>query len=191
VIEVSDASAKAPAKSEAPAKIGVLFVCYANICRSPLAEGTFRWLAERRGVLDRLTIASAGTSAMDGAPPHSLSQAIAAEHGFMLEGESQQLVRDDLSRYDHVIVMDRQNLATIQRLTGSAFGPLASANPERVGFRARVRLLRELADPGASGADLDVPDPIGRGPDHYRAVFGLIERGCAALVDELFGPQAG
>jgi protein-tyrosine phosphatase len=160
----------------------VLFVCYANICRSPLAEGTFRWLAGRRGVLDRLVIDSAGTSAMDGAPPHSLSQAIAGEHGFLLEGESRQLVRDDLSRFDHVVVMDRQNLATIQRLTGSAFGSPA--------FRARVRLLREIAEPRASGADLDVPDPIGRGADHYRAVFGMIERGCAALLDELF-PTSG
>jgi protein-tyrosine phosphatase len=146
----------------------VLFVCYANICRSPLAEGTFRWLAERRGVLDRLTIDSAGTSAMEGAPPHSLSQAIAG-----------QLVRDDLSRFDHVVVMDRQNLETIRRLTGSGFGSQA-------GFHARVRLLREIADPKATGADLDVPDPIGRGADHYRAVFGMIERGCAALLDELF-----
>ncbi|MFV8749069.1 low molecular weight protein-tyrosine-phosphatase [Nannocystaceae bacterium ST9] len=160
-------------------RTSVLFVCYANICRSPLAEGTFRWLAERRGLLDRLTIDSAGTSAMDGAPPHTLSQAIAGEQGFMLEGESRQLVRDDLSRFDHVIVMDRQNLATIQRLTGSAFGVQA-------GFRARVRLLREIADPRASGTDLDVPDPIGRGPDHYRAVFTMIERGCSALLDELF-----
>lgn len=164
--------------SREPARIGVLFVCYANICRSPLAEGTFRWLAERRGMLDRLTLDSAGTSAMDGAPPHSLSQAIAAEQGFMLEGESRQLIRDDLSRFDHVVVMDRQNLATLQRLTGSAFGAQA-------GYRARVRLLREIADPRATGADLDVPDPIGRGADHYRAVFAMIERGCTALLDEL------
>lgn len=161
------------------ARTSVLFVCYANICRSPLAEGTFRWLAERRGVLDRLTIDSAGTSAMDGAPPHSLSQAIASEQGFMLDGESRQLIRDDLSRFDHVVVMDRQNLETIRRLTGSAFGL-------QTGFRARVRLLREIAEPGATGADLDVPDPIGRGVDHYRTVFGMIERGCTGLLDELF-----
>jgi protein-tyrosine phosphatase len=165
--------------SDAP-RIGVLFVCYANICRSPLAEGTFRWLAARRGVLERLDIDSAGTSAMAGAPPHPLSRQIAGEHGFELGGASRQLVRDDLSRFDHVVVMDRQNLATIQQLTGSAFGSLA-------GFRARVRLLREIADPKARGSELDVPDPIGRGPEHYRAVFEMIERGCTALLDEVAG----
>lgn len=164
--------------SDSPQRIGVLFVCYANICRSPLAEGTFRELASRRHLLDRLEIDSAGTSAMEGASPHPLSRAIAAEQGFTLTGESRQLVRDDLSRFDHVVVMDRQNYATIQQLSGSAFGTLA-------GFRARVRLLREIADPKAKGADLDVPDPIGRGPDHYRAVYAMIERGCAALLDEL------
>lgn len=161
-----------------PARVSVLFVCYANVCRSPLAEGTFRWLAMQRGMLDRLVIDSAGTSAMEGAPPHSLSQLIADEQGFTLEGEARQLIRDDLSRFDHVVVMDRQNLETIRRLTGSAFGPQA--------FRAHVRLLREIAEPNATGADLDVPDPIGRNADHYRAVFGMIERGCAALLDELF-----
>lgn len=165
--------------SAAP-RIGVLFVCYANICRSPLAEGTFRWLAGRRGLLDRFEIDSAGTSAMAGAPPHPLSQQIAREQGFELVGASRQLVRDDLSRFDHVVVMDRQNLATIQQLTGSAFGSLG-------GFRARVRLLREIADPKARGSELDVPDPIGRGPEHYRAVFGMIERGCTALLDEVAG----
>jgi protein-tyrosine phosphatase len=165
----------------AAGRTSVLFVCYANICRSPLAEGTFRWLASRRGVLDRLIIDSAGTSAMDGSVPHPLSQAIAQEHGFVLEGESRQLVRDDLSRFDHVVVMDRQNLGTITRLTGTKFGFPAPA--------ARLRLLREIADPRATGADLDVPDPIGRGADHYRAVFGMIERGCAALLDELFADR--
>lgn len=160
-------------------RVAVLFVCYANICRSPLAEGTFRELARRRGVVERLRIDSAGTSAMDGAPPHSLSQAIAEHNGFSLAGESRQLLREDLSRFDHVVVMDRQNLRTIERLTGSAFGPQA-------GFRARVRLLREIADPRATGTDLDVPDPIGAGPERYATVFSMIERGCSALLDELF-----
>ncbi len=181
-----------------PERIGVLFVCYANICRSPLAEGTFRWLAERGGVLDRLHIDSAGTSARVGALPHPLSREIASEQGFTLTGEARQLIRDDLARFDHVVVMDRQNLGTIQQLTGSRFGfsspaglrfgfssPAGLRQSPQAGFRARVRLLREIADPKASSRDLDVPDPIGQGPEHYRAVFGMIERGCAALLAEL------
>ncbi|HZX83624.1 MAG TPA: low molecular weight phosphotyrosine protein phosphatase, partial [Reyranella sp.] len=42
--------------------IGVLFVCTANICRSPMAEGVFRALAQRAGLGDAFRIASAGTT---------------------------------------------------------------------------------------------------------------------------------
>jgi protein-tyrosine phosphatase len=165
--------------AEGAPKIGVLFVCYANMCRSPLAEGLFRHLAQQRGLADRLRIDSAGTSAMEGAPPHPLSCEIAELHGFSLTGYSRQLIRDDLSRFDHVVVMDRQNYATIERLAApSAFGSLA-------GYRAKIRLLRAIAEPAAKGAQLDVPDPIGAGGQRYAEVYALLERGCEALLDEL------
>jgi protein-tyrosine phosphatase len=164
----------------------VLFVCYANVCRSPLAEGLLRELARQRGgsLLERLVIDSAGTSAMDGAAPHPLSRAIAQAHGFTLAGTARQLIRDDLTRFDHVVVMDRDNLATITRLVGerlaspSAFGPLA-------GYRAKIRLLRAIAKPKAKGRELDVPDPIGGGEARYAEVYALLREGCEALLDEL------
>ena len=34
-------------------KIGVLFVCYGNICRSPMAEFVFRKLLDEEGLADR------------------------------------------------------------------------------------------------------------------------------------------
>ena len=158
---------------------GVLFVCYANVCRSPLAEGLMRELAERRGLASRLTIDSAGTSAMEGAPPHPLSCEIAEQHGFSLSGRSRQLIRDDLTRFDHVVVMDRHNFSTIERLAApSAFGSLA-------GYRAKIRLLRAIANPKAKGRELDVPDPIGGDARRYAEVYTLLRDGCEALLDEL------
>jgi protein-tyrosine phosphatase len=165
--------------------IGVLFVCYANVCRSPLAAGLMRALAERRGLGSRLQIDSAGTSAMEGAPPHPLSCEIAEQHGFALSGRSRQLIRDDLSRFDHVVVMDRQNYATIERLAApSAFGSLA-------GYRAQIRLLRAIANPKAKGRDLDVPDPIGHDGRRYAEVYALMLEGCEALLAELFAFTPG
>ena len=43
-------------------KIGVLFVCYGNICRSPMAEFVFKKLLDEEGLADRFYVASAGTS---------------------------------------------------------------------------------------------------------------------------------
>src|SRR6184192_3520444 len=42
-------------------KVGVLFVCMGNICRSPTAEGVFRVVASRGGWAKKLIIDSAGT----------------------------------------------------------------------------------------------------------------------------------
>ncbi len=165
---------------DSSARVGVLFVCYANMCRSPLAEGVFRHLATERGVLERLDIDSAGTDAVEGCDPHPLSRDIARVHGITLSGEGRQLLRDDLSRFDHVVVMDRQNYNRIARLVApSAFGPIE-------GYRAKIRTLRSISNPHASGRDLDVPDPIGGGPQHYARVYELIHSGCTALLDEIF-----
>jgi protein-tyrosine phosphatase len=154
--------------------IGVLFVCYANVCRSPLAEGLLRHLAGARGIGERLRIDSAGTSAFEGTLPHPLSCQIAEQHGFALTGKSRQLLREDLSRFDHILVMDRQNLATIERLAGSLDG-----------YRAKIRLLRAIAHPKAKGRELDVPDPIGGDARRYAEVYAYMHEGCEALLDEL------
>jgi protein-tyrosine phosphatase len=163
------------------APIGVLFVCYANMCRSPLAEGVFRHLAAQRGLLDRLNIDSAGTDAAEGCSPHPLSCSIALANGITLAGCGRQLIRDDLNRFDHVVVMDRSNYAKIARLAAP------SSQGKLTGFRAQLRTLRSIADPNATGIALDVPDPIGAGAERYREVYELIERGCNALLDELEG----
>lgn len=40
----------------------ILFVCLGNICRSPMAEATFRAMVQQKGELDGWVIDSAGTS---------------------------------------------------------------------------------------------------------------------------------
>ena len=64
-------------------RIGVLFVCMGNICRSPTAEGVFRAVAEREGWSRRLRIGSAGTHDYHiGEPPDA--RAIASAHAARL-----------------------------------------------------------------------------------------------------------
>ena len=48
----------------------ILVVCTGNICRSPMAEGILRALAEAEG-LDRVVVESAGTHAPEGSPASS------------------------------------------------------------------------------------------------------------------------
>lgn len=152
----------------------VLFVCYANVTRSPLAEGVLRHLVRGRGLADRFVIASAGISAYEGSPPDPGSVAIAATNGIALAGRSRQMSRQDLFEHDHVLVADRHVAEQIRRLMGaSAFGEL--------GVPARVRMLARLADPQLT----DVPDPIGGGPAGYVRLYDLVHRACTTLLAEL------
>jgi protein-tyrosine phosphatase len=165
-----------------PARRGVLFVCHANMCRSPLAAGVFLHLAAQRGVSERFDVDSAGTWAADGIPPHPLSVEAARRHGIdvaLLGSASRPIAPADLDRFEHIVAMDRRNLADIERLRRiSAFGPV-------VGGTAKIALLRRFADPQASGRDADVPDPVRGGPEQYEQAYAIIESGCRALLATL------
>ncbi|MBN8930964.1 MAG: low molecular weight phosphotyrosine protein phosphatase, partial [Rhizobium pusense] len=59
----------------------ILFVCMGNICRSPLAEGILRNLADS-AALHQLTVDSAGTGGWHrGDAPDPRSVAMARRHG--------------------------------------------------------------------------------------------------------------
>jgi protein-tyrosine phosphatase len=167
--------------ADAVPRVGVLFVCHANICRSPLAHALFVHRAEDRGILARFEVDSAGTWAADGILPHANSVAVGRAHGIDLAvaGTSRIIAPDDLQRFAHVIAMDRDNEMDIVRLRRlSAFGTVE-------GPQANVRLLRRVARPEAKGVEADVPDPIGRGPKAFERTFAIIEEGVEALLDEL------
>ena len=151
--------------------IRILFVCLGNICRSPLAESVFRHLARERGVERRFEIDSAGTSGWHvGDPPDARSVATARARGVEVCGASRKLVPDDLRRFDYVVAMDRENLANITRLQTASGGG------------ARVHLLREWdPEPGQP----DVPDPYYGGERGFEEVHDIVERSCAALLDDL------
>ena len=144
-------------------------MCLGNICRSPLAESVFRHLAAERGVDDLLEIDSAGTSGFhNGAPPDERSVATARSRGIHVTGRSRQLVPADLERFDHVIVMDAQNLADAERMLS------------RSGGSARVSLLRAWDPDGGPG---DVPDPYYGGATGFEDVHDIVERSCERLLD--------
>ncbi|NDH64139.1 MAG: low molecular weight phosphotyrosine protein phosphatase [Alphaproteobacteria bacterium] len=96
----------------------VLFVCTANLCRSPMAEGVFRSLAERAGVADAFEIASAGTSdAFVGRPPTPEAIDVAASRGYDISAiRSRQIVTDDIVRFDYPLAMDSRHLVEMRWL---------------------------------------------------------------------------
>jgi protein-tyrosine phosphatase len=155
----------------------VLFVCLGNICRSPLAESIFKHQIRQRGVERLFEVDSAGTSNYHiGDPPDPRSVATARARGVDVTGAGRQLTADDLKTFDYVIVMDRENLAAVRRLSSRAGEG-----------SARVHLLREWDSLERSA---DVPDPYYGGPRGFDAVHDIVERSCAALLDELLADSS-
>lgn len=151
--------------------ISILFVCLGNICRSPLAEGIARHMVRERGLLQRITVESAGTGAWHvGEPPDPRSTEVARRNGVELEGRARQLRGEDLFDFDFVVAMDGANLSGLQAIQN------------RNGGTARVQLLRDWdPDPG----DGEVPDPYYGGDRGFDDVFDLVHRSVAGLLDEV------
>ncbi len=155
-------------------RIGVMFVCLGNICRSPLARAVFEHRASALGVADRFEVDSCGTGHWHegrGADPRSVR--VAARHGIALMHVAKQFnaVRD-LPRFRHLIAMDTQNVRDLISMGASS---------------DRIRLLREF-DPalaGVAGAALHVPDPYYGGPDGFEEVFRMIRDACDGLIPRL------
>ncbi|MHB1513380.1 MAG: low molecular weight protein-tyrosine-phosphatase [Acidiferrobacter sp.] len=150
--------------------IKVLFVCLGNICRSPMAEGLFRDLIEKRDLADRVHIDSAGTHGYHiGAPPDERARQTMARHGVDIgafEGRKVDVV--DLDQFDYVLAMDRSNLRDLERLGG--------------GSRPHVRLFLEFA---RASAEREVPDPYYGGPDGFEHVYALLEDAAAGLLADI------
>lgn len=155
-------------KESAVVKYRFLFVCLGNICRSPTAEGVMRALVERAGLSDEYALDSAGTHAYHvGRPPDPRSQEAALRRGYDLSALRARCVStSDFSRFDQILAMDRDNLATLQE-----------ACPP--GLRHKVRLFLDYA---VEFEDDEVPDPYAGGQDGFEHVLDLVEAAANGLL---------
>jgi protein-tyrosine phosphatase len=154
--------------------VRILFVCMGNICRSPMAEGVMRSLAQEAGLEDVLELDSAGTRGFHiGEPPDPRAVAAASARGIELEGLARQVTSADFALFDLLLAMDADNLRDLRRVA-----------PDE-GTVERARLLREF-DPRASELEsLSVPDPYYGGDSGFEEVLDLVETACRGLLEEL------
>ena len=96
--------------------VRVLFVCMANICRSPTAHALFCEAVTAAGLDDEITTDSAGTPAYPiGNPPDARATAPALERDIdMTDLRARQLCEADIEQYHYVVAMDRDNLALLE-----------------------------------------------------------------------------
>jgi protein-tyrosine phosphatase len=151
--------------------IGILFVCTANICRSPMAEGVFRNMARRAGLVSAFSVDSAGTfDGYVGQPPAPPAIKATALRGYGIAGlRARQVGAADVARFDYVLAMDRSQLADLRWMA------------PRVLFE-RLRLFTDF-DP--SSRAVDVADPYGGDARDFDLALDVIEDGCDSILKAL------
>ncbi|MEW6567944.1 MAG: low molecular weight protein-tyrosine-phosphatase [Chloroflexota bacterium] len=154
----------------------LLFVCYGNIVRSPLAEALFRRLVASSGAEERYAVDSAGTSgAHDGQPPHPTTQRVAEAHGLHLKARSRRVQVEDFDRFDWMLALDGDVASDLEALARSSR------------HQDKIRLLRRF-DPLASD-QASIPDPIRAGSDAFEMTYEIIERSVRGLFTALEAGQ--
>lgn len=146
----------------------VLFVCLGNICRSPLAEGAFRAEIARRKL--PIVTDSAGTAAYHiDAKPDPRAIATAKRHGVDISGlRGRQVKSADFTRFDHIVAMDADNLANLQRIMP------ADAT-------AQLSLMLDWAD----RAGMSVQDPYYGEDDGFNVTWADVSAAAKGLAGHL------
>jgi protein-tyrosine phosphatase len=138
-------------------------VCLGNICRSPLAEGIMQHLADEQHL--GWEVDSAGTGNWHvGQGPDRRSTRVARERGVDISKQvCRQFRVSDFDEFDHILVMDRNNLRDVLALA-----------PNTLGAQKTKLLL----------GNKEVPDPY-YDDEQFEPVFDLIEDGCKAFIKTL------
>ena len=152
-------------------KTKILFVCLGNICRSPMAEGTFRHLVKQKGLQHLVEIDSAGTGAWHvGEPPDDRATATALLRGIDISGQSARKVRsEDFEFYDYILAMDQENHMNLIQMA-----------PDE--HREKVRLFLEFA---SDQPEREVPDPYYGGAGGFENVLDLVQAASRGLLAEI------
>ena len=121
----------------------VLFVCYANMCRSPMAErfAAHLWRERFGAEAAAVTFASAGTDAADGISMVWGAATVLAEHGADGTGfRSRTLTPSILAGADLVLTATREQRAECVTMLPAAMGHTFT-------LRQFGRLVTEVSDP--------------------------------------------
>ena len=149
----------------------ILFVCTANICRSPTAEAVVRAQLKKAGLARQVVVDSAGTQRHQFAqPPDARAQKAALRRGYDLSRlRARRVTEADFSDFDRILAMDRGNLDILQRDCPAE-------------HRHKLGLFLEYS---RGFSEREVPDPYYGSEAGFERVLDLIEDAASGLVDSL------
>lgn len=146
----------------------LVFVCWGNICRSPMAERVARRKAEERG-LD-VDIVSFGLSDEEqGKPIDRRAVAVLQEAGYDTQGhQARRITADDVAHADMVVVAEPYMVQRLREVSPGA---------------DNLRLLNDFNPTVAPGTALQ--DPWYGDDEDFHATLAHIEAAVPGILDEM------
>lgn len=141
----------------------VLFVCTGNTCRSPMAEGILKKIAEELPNSPvRIDVQSAGTMGLIGHPATELAIEVSSQYGVDIsDHKSQDLTPELLESADLVLAMAAEHFETCKHL---------NKNPDQ------LFMLKSFPNQSRDPRRDSIDDPIGGTRARYeRAYFEIDE----------------
>ena len=147
----------------------VIFVCWGNICRSPIAERVAEKLAGDRG-LDDLVFTSAATSSEElGAPMDERAAAVLRRHGYRAAGHTaHKITRAEIEDAELVLAMEDIHLSKMRAIAPGA---------------DNLRLLTDFDSAASPGEG--IPDPWYGPASGFERTLASVEAAIPGLLDHL------
>ena len=145
----------------------VVFVCTANVCRSPMAEKLFEDAFAKSKIRKKLRVFSAGLTAVEGDKASGNSVAACEEVGLDLsDHRSSTLTQGTLQNASAIFCMTESHRALIN---------MYFELPDD----SNVFLMREFTEE----EDKELPDPFGQDMEVYRECREKMEEALPSLLD--------
>ena len=175
---------------------GIMVLCRANVCRSPMAAAL---LARRLEVMGVTVPVRSGGMIRCGDPPHPEVVSVMASYGIEISSHSSRVAcATDLARASLVLAMARDNLRyavitepgawprafTLKELIrrGEQIGPRRPGEPF-AGWLSRAHAGRERRSLLGDSAEDDVADPAGGPHRAYAATASLLDQLVTRLAE--------
>ena len=143
----------------------IIFVCFGNICRSPMAEFVMKHLVKQADKEKDFLIESAGCHPSIGTPmSEGTARELRKNNILFTRRTSKLLLAGDYKKFDYLIGLDRSNVRDMKEICGG--------DPDN-----KIFLLMDFA-----GEHRDVADPWYT--DDYAASYRDILIGCMGLLQQ-------
>lgn len=146
--------------------VKINFVCFGNICRSPMAEFVMKDLVQKAGLEKDFLIASSGCHPAVGTPIHYDTCRVLKKNNVPYTNRtSKQFTAQIYKDFDYIICMDSWNVLDAKKISGG--------DPD-----GKIFLMMSFV-----GESRDVDDPYYT--DNYEVTYSDILRGCQALLEKV------